>query len=101
MATEAEVRSALGEVLDPEYPISIVDLGLIRGVEVEGDKVRVKLTFTSLGCPCVELIREDVRARLQSLEGVHQVEIEEVFEPWDASAISRQGREILRNLGVC
>ncbi|MER3428305.1 MAG: benzoyl-CoA oxygenase [Pyrinomonas sp.] len=101
MATEAEVRSALGEVLDPEYPISILDLGLVRGIEVEGDKVRVKLTFTSLGCPCVELIREDVRSRLRAIEGVHQVEIEEVFEPWDASAISRKGREILRSLGVC
>jgi metal-sulfur cluster biosynthetic enzyme len=98
--TVEAIISALSEVYDPEYPISIVDLGLIRGVEVDGGVVRVKLTFTSLGCPCTELICDDIRARLSRIGGVKRVEIEEVFDRWDASAISRKGREVLRNLGV-
>ena len=49
--TREEVRDALREVLDPEYPISLVDLGLIRGVEVEGGRAEIKLTYTCMGCP--------------------------------------------------
>ncbi len=100
MVTSPQVWSALKEVLDPEYPISVVDLGLIRGVGVDGDRVKVKLTFTSLGCPCVELIKEDIRRRLLELEGVRTVEVEEVFEPWSRKDISPEGLITLRRLGV-
>lgn len=100
MVDPSVVMRALEEVDDPEYPISIVALGLVRGIDVEGTKVRVRLTYTTLGCPCVEMIQEDVRARLSVLEGVDAVEIEEVFEPWSRRDISPDGVARLRTLGM-
>jgi metal-sulfur cluster biosynthetic enzyme len=99
-ATTTQVREALVEVLDPEYPISIVDLGLVRGVSVEGTTVRVEITYTSLGCPCTELIQGDIRERLLQVEGVEEVEIEEVFEPWTRRDISLKGLKLLQESGV-
>jgi metal-sulfur cluster biosynthetic enzyme len=95
-----DVLAALREVLDPEYPVSIVDLGLIRGVEVEGTTVRVRLTYTSMGCPCMEMIHDDVRDRLLRLEGVERVEIETVWEPWTRHHITEEGWRRLRAVGV-
>jgi metal-sulfur cluster biosynthetic enzyme len=100
MATAAQVQEALVEVLDPEYPISIVDLGLVRGVSVEGTTAQVKITYTSLGCPCTELIQGDIRERLLRVEGVDEVEIEEVFEPWTRRDISLKGLKLLQESGV-
>ena len=95
-----EIQAALGEVDDPEYPISIVDMGLVRGVSVDGGRVVVKLTYTSMGCPCQDLIKADVRDRLLALDGVDEVEIEECFEEWRREHMSRRGVRRLRELGV-
>lgn len=100
MPTVEQVRAALKEVLDPEYPVSVVDLGLIRGVEVDGSTVRVRITYTSLGCPCTELIQDDIRRRLLQMEGVEAVEIEQVYEPWTRRDISPEGVIRLREIGV-
>jgi metal-sulfur cluster biosynthetic enzyme len=100
MATAADVREALVEVLDPEYPISIVDLGLVRGVSLDGTTAHVEITYTSLGCPCTELIQDDIRNRLLQVEGVEAVEIEEVFEPWTRRDISVNGLKVLQESGV-
>jgi metal-sulfur cluster biosynthetic enzyme len=94
------LRAALAEVLDPEYPVSIVDLGLIRGLAVEGTTVKVEVTFCSLGCPCTELIRDDIEARLLQFPTIERVEIEEVFEPWSLADITARGRAALRKAGV-
>ena len=96
----ATVRSALQEIVDPEYPVSIVDLGLIRGVDVTGSTVRVRMTYTSMGCPCMEMIQDDVRARLRGLPGVERVEIEVVWEPWTREHITESGLKQLRGVGV-
>ena len=95
-----EIHAALREVDDPEYPISIVDMGLVRGVELRGGRATVKLTYTSMGCPCQDLIKADVRERLLRLDGVHEVEIEECFEEWRRDHMSRRGVRTLRELGV-
>jgi metal-sulfur cluster biosynthetic enzyme len=100
VATATEAREALSEVLDPEYPISIVDLGLVRGVSVHGATARVQITYTSLGCPCTELIQEDIRDRLLQMDGVGEVEIEEVFEPWTRRDISARGLRIFQESGI-
>jgi metal-sulfur cluster biosynthetic enzyme len=100
VVTPERVREALRAVLDPEYPVSVVDLGLVRGVEVDRGVVRVRLTFTSLGCPCVELIQEDVRRAVLQLEGVEEVVVEQVFEPWSRADISEEGLRRLREVGV-
>ncbi|HUF01116.1 MAG TPA: iron-sulfur cluster assembly protein [Gaiellaceae bacterium] len=100
MATEALVRAALAEVLDPEYPVSLVDMGLVRGVEVQGSAVRVEVVYCSLGCPCIELIQDDIRERLLELDDVERVEVREVFDRWTRRDISARGLKLLRASGV-
>jgi metal-sulfur cluster biosynthetic enzyme len=100
MTTEARVRAALAEVLDPEYPVSLVDMGLVRGVEIQGTKVRVDVAYCSLGCPCIELIEDDIRERLLRLDDVESVEVREVFERWTRRDISARGLRLLRASGV-
>jgi len=63
---ESAVWACLREVLDPEIPISLVDLGLIYGVGFDAGIVEIDLTFTATACPCMEFIREDIRDRLLS-----------------------------------
>ena len=87
--TPEQVRAALREVDDPEYPISIVDMGLVRGVEVDDTHVTVGLTYTSMGCPCQDLIKADVRTRLLQLDSVSEVTVEEVFEEWGGASTYR------------
>ncbi|QYJ15031.1 Putative 1,2-phenylacetyl-CoA epoxidase, subunit D [Rubrobacter xylanophilus DSM 9941] len=100
MPSVEEVRDALREVLDPEYPISLVDLGLIRGIEVEGEVVRIKLTYTCMGCPAMDMIQDDIRERLLQMEGVGEVDIEVVWDSWSRRDITPLGRKKLREVGV-
>jgi metal-sulfur cluster biosynthetic enzyme len=95
-----EVRDALREVLDPEYPISLVDLGLIRGIEVDGRKVFIKLTYTCMGCPAMDMIQDDVRERLLEMNGVASVDIEVVWDTWSRKDITPLGKKQLKEVGV-
>ncbi len=98
---EAAAWAALAEVLDPELPISLVDLGLIYGLDVEDGVATVRITYTATGCPCMEFIREDVRDRLGQESWISTVQIEEVWDPpWTTERISDRGRQQLRSLGV-
>lgn len=97
----AGVWAALDEVLDPEIPISLPELGLVYGVDVQDGAVEVQLTFTATACPCMEFIREDVTDRLMREHWIHTVEIEEVWDPpWTSERITDEGRKKLRQLGV-
>jgi metal-sulfur cluster biosynthetic enzyme len=100
VVAEADVWAALAEVQDPELPVGIVDLGLVRSVRIEGGAVTVGITFTSIACPGTDLLTEDVQARLGRLEGVTGVEVEELFEPWSRQDLTEEGRLALRALGV-
>ncbi len=96
-------RRALYEVADPEFPLSIVDLGLVYGVKADASagRVTVRLTFTATACPCMDFIRWDVEERLREEPGVEQVEIEVTWHPpWTTDRISRRGREALARAGV-
>jgi metal-sulfur cluster biosynthetic enzyme len=95
-----EARDALREVFDPEYPVSLVDLGLIRGVEVEGAKAKIKLTYTCMGCPAMDMIQDDVSDRLLEMEGIDEVDIEVVWETWSRKDITPLGRKQLKDVGV-
>jgi metal-sulfur cluster biosynthetic enzyme len=95
-----EARDALREVLDPEYPVSLVDLGLIRGVEVDGSEVHIKLTYTCMGCPAMDMIQDDVRERLLEMDGVESVDIEVVWETWSRKDITPLGKKQLKEVGV-
>ncbi len=98
--TPEEVRDALRDVLDPEYPISLVDLGLIRGVEVDGKKVHIKLTYTCMGCPAMDMIQDDVRGRLLEMDSVDEVDIEVVWDTWSRKDITALGKKQLKGVGV-
>jgi phenylacetate-CoA oxygenase PaaJ subunit len=88
-------------VLDPEIPISLVDLGLIYAVRAEGARVDVDVTFTATACPCMDFIREDIRTRLLQEPDVEEVEIREVWDPpWTVERVTPEGREALRRFGV-
>jgi metal-sulfur cluster biosynthetic enzyme len=98
--TEDEIRDALREVLDPEYPVSLVDLGLIRGIEVDGPKAHIKLTYTCMGCPAMDMIQDDVRERLLEMPGIEEVDIEVVWPTWSKRDITPLGRKQLKEVGV-
>ena len=97
----AAVWGALNEVLDPEIPISLPELGLIYGVEMDDGVARVRLTFTATACPCMEFIKEDITDRLESESWIESVDLVEVWDPpWTSDRITPEGRQKLRALGV-
>ena len=97
----AATWDALNEVLDPEIPISLVELGLIYGVELDGKVARIRITFTATACPCMEFIREDITDRLEVESWIDSVEIEEVWSPpWTNERITDEGRAKLKQYGV-
>lgn len=92
---------ALQDVQDPEFPMSIVDMGLVVDLQKIGHSVQVKMTFTAMGCPCIEMIMDDTRARLLQEPDVDQVEIQVVWSPvWTKQRMTEQGREIMQLYGV-
>ena len=96
MPTREEVVDSLHQVEDPELGMDIVDLGLLYDVEVEGPKVRVTYTLTSMGCPAGAMIQEDIDRVVRELEGVEDVESELTFEPpWTPDRMSEDAKFIL------
>jgi ring-1,2-phenylacetyl-CoA epoxidase subunit PaaD len=98
LALEA-IWEALAEVPDPEIPVvSVVDLGLVHSVELDGERLRVELLPTFVGCPALDLIRGSVANRLAGMAPV--VEVEMTFaEPWTSDRITAEGRRRLRESG--
>ena len=96
---EGAVWMALAEVPDPAIPaVSVVDLGMVHSVEVDGGRLRVALLPTFVGCPALEVIRRTVAERLERLAPV--VEVEATFaEPWTSDRITPEGRRKLRESG--
>ena len=93
--------AAIGTVQDPEFPVSIVDLGMVYGVRVEEGRVTVSMTFTSIGCPAIDMLSDDVRAAVRAVRGVADVDIEVVWSPpWTKEKITERGRRILEVCGV-
>lgn len=99
---EAEVQEVLREIHDPEMPaISIVDLGMVNEVIVDGSSVSVNLTPTFIGCPATQLIRKNVEEALQRVHGVQNVAVKFVYDPpWTSDRITDQGRKNLREFGI-
>jgi len=92
---------ALRDVSDPELPLSLVDMGLIYGVWREQETAYVKLTYTSMGCPCAEFILDDIRERLLREAGITRVMIEIVWDPpWNKRMLSQDARDTLAEFGV-
>jgi metal-sulfur cluster biosynthetic enzyme len=93
--------AALHEVTDPEFPVSVVDMGLIYGLRREGDTACVSLTFTAMGCPAMDFIVNDIRTRLLQEPGISAVQLEIVWDPpWTKHRLTERGRERLQRLGM-
>jgi ring-1,2-phenylacetyl-CoA epoxidase subunit PaaD len=99
---EDRVRETLGDVMDPEIPaVSIVDLGMVERVEATDDALEVDLLPTFVGCPAIDVIREDAEAALREIAGERDVRVRMVFAPpWTTDRITERGREALRGYGI-
>ncbi|NUO78873.1 metal-sulfur cluster assembly factor [candidate division KSB1 bacterium] len=96
-----KIWQALGEVMDPELPISILDMGLIYDVRTNSRGVEIDLTFTAIACPAMTMIIDDVREKLEALPGVGSAQVNVVWNPpWTKTRLTMQGREVLQSLGI-
>jgi ring-1,2-phenylacetyl-CoA epoxidase subunit PaaD len=99
MVTSAQVWAALEEIPDPEIPvISLVDLGVIRDVSVDGARVRIEFTPTFLGCPALDAMRRAMEEMVSSLGGEPEVGVIQ-DDSWSTDRITPAGREKLREAG--
>ena len=91
---EEHIVDVLKTVYDPEIPVNIYDLGLIYKIDVAEDgNVEIDMTFTAPSCPAADFILEDVRQKVDSLEGVKSSNVNLVFEPvWDQSMMTEEAR---------
>ena len=92
--TEERIVDVLKTVYDPEIPVNIYDLGMIYKIDVQDDNtVDLDMTFTAPNCPAADFIREDVRTKVESVEGIKTANVNLVFEPaWDQSMMSEEAR---------
>ena len=99
MVTTEQVWEALAEIPDPEIPvISLVELGVVRNVEVEDGRVRVEFTPTFLGCPALEVMRDAMLERITALGAEPEVRVI-ADDSWSTDRITPEGREKLRASG--
>ena len=99
MVTEADIWEALAEIPDPEIPaVSLVDLGVVRRVVIEEARVRVEFTPTFLGCPALEVMRDQMAERIRELGAEAEIEVV-ADEGWSTDRITPEGRRKLRESG--
>lgn len=91
---ESHIVDVLKTVYDPEIPVDIWNLGMIYKIDVKDDgAVELDMTFTAPSCPAADFILEDVRTKVESVEGVTSANVNLVFEPaWDQSMMSEEAR---------
>ena len=91
---EERIVDVLKTVYDPEIPVNIWDLGMIYKIDVKDDAtVELDMTFTAPSCPAADFILEDVRSKVDSVEGVKSANVNLVFEPaWAQSMLSEEAR---------
>ena len=91
---EEKVVAMLKTVYDPEIPVNVYDLGLIYKIDVaETGAVAIDMTLTAPNCPAADFIMEDIRQKIESIEGVAQADVNLVFEPeWDKDMMSEEAK---------
>ena len=91
---EERIVDVLKTVYDPEIPVNIYDLGMIYKIDVKDDyTVDLDMTFTAPNCPAADFILEDVRTRVESVDGIKGATVNLVFEPaWEQSMMSLEAR---------
>jgi ring-1,2-phenylacetyl-CoA epoxidase subunit PaaD len=99
MVTAERVWAALAELPDPEIPVvSLVDLGVVRDVAVDGERVTIEFTPTFLGCPALEVMRDGMAEAVRSLGGEPDVRVI-LDDSWSTDRITPDGRAKLRDAG--
>ncbi len=102
-AYEERIVDVLKTVYDPEIPVNIYDLGMIYRIDVKDEghtsmgtpavSVDLDMTFTAPNCPAADFILEDVRTKIESIDGIKAANVNLVFEPaWDQSMMSEEAR---------
>ena len=96
-----DVRSSLKQCMDPEVPLSIVDMGLIYGINVnENNDVDIKMTMTTQGCPLHETMVDDVKRYTKKVSGVNNVNVEIVWDPpWTMDKMSDDAKAMMKKMG--
>ena len=91
---EEKIVAMLKTVYDPEIPVNVYDLGLIYKIDVADDgETSIDMTLTAPNCPAADFIMEDVRQKIESIEGVKSATINLVFEPvWDKDMMSEEAK---------
>ena len=101
MLQMTDIEAALARVIDPELGANIVDLGMVYGAAMDGATAKVTMTFTSIGCPAIDMLVSDVRDAVGALPGVADVQVDIVWDPpWNKDRISPRGRKVLAVYGV-
>ena len=97
-----DVRTSLKQCMDPEVPLSIVDMGLIYGINVnENNDVDIKMTMTTQGCPLHETMVDDVKRYTKKVSGVNNVNVEIVWDPpWTMDKMSDDAKAMMKNMGA-
>lgn len=92
--TEERIVDVLKTVYDPEIPVNIYDLGMVYKIDLQTDGVlEMDMTFTAPNCPAADFILEDVRSKVESVDGVKSANVNLVFEPaWDQSMMTEEAR---------
>jgi ring-1,2-phenylacetyl-CoA epoxidase subunit PaaD len=99
--TTDKIYELLAEVKDPEIPVlSLIDLGVVTGVDVAGDRVVIRMTPTFVGCPALDVMQTEIRQVLAG-KGIGNVEIEVSYrKPWTSDMISEKGKQALKKFGL-
>lgn len=95
LQVQERVIEVLRTVYDPEIPVNIYDLGLIYRIELndEATQLAVDMTLTAPNCPAADFIMEDVRQKLEAIEGIERVDLQLVFEPeWTKDMMSEEAK---------
>lgn len=86
MATREQIIEAIKSIIDPELFIDIWTLGLIYDIDLQGDQLKIRMTFTSVACPAGPQLAGEVKERTEDLEGISNTTVEIVFTPpWQPS----------------
>jgi len=96
-----EILSCLNAIMDPEVPaLSIMDLGIVRDVEISGDKIEVSITPTYSGCPAIKAIQDEIVSTLKS-KGFKSVSVKTVYSPvWTTDWLNEEARHKLKDYGI-
>ena len=99
--TEEQVKTSLKQCMDPEVPLSIVDMGLIYGIDVtENNDVNIKMTMTTKGCPLHDTMVDDVTRYAKKVPGVNNVQVDIVWDPpWSMDKMSDDAKAKMKGFG--